>query len=607
MPDPAAPTAHVPRARATLTPSRSGLLRDGRPHQIVAGGMHYFRVHPEQWRDRLLRLAELGVNALDTYVAWNFHEPVEGEPMFAGWRDLERYVELAAGAGLDVVLRPGPYICAEWDNGGLPAWLTADADVRLRSADPRFLDPVRRWFDVLLPRLVPLQAAYGGPIIAVQVENEFGSFGSDPQYLAALRDLLVDRGIVELLFTADGATDAMQQRGAIPGVLAAATFGSHPDCASEVMRRARPDDPFVCAEFWNGWFDHWGERHHVRSANDAADDIATIVRGGGSVSIYMAHGGTNFGLWAGANHDGTALQPTVTSYDSDAAIAENGALTPKFDAIRTALWPGASYTGVEFDASPETLHPRVLPVEHGSGLLDGLRRAAAARPGGDRESSAPPTFEQLGIAHGMLLHSTRLEASGQVLGLSGLHDRATVFLDGAVIGVIDRTEGEVLLPSRTGGSRLELLVENRGRINYGPLLGQGKGILGGVTIEGRPLTGWRTTTLELDAWTTEHLAASRRGEPCGDAGFAVAHLDVEEPRDAFLALPGFGRGFVWVGGFLLGRYDSVGPQHTLYAPAPLFTPGRNTITVLELERRGRSIEVRSQADLGVREEFVETL
>jgi Beta-galactosidase len=598
-----------------LTVADGTLQRAGAPHRLIAGSMHYFRVHPGHWDDRLARLADLGVNTLDTYIAWNFHERVEGERRFDGWRDVERYLELAADIGLDVVVRPGPYVCAEWDNGGLPAWLTGRDGIRLRTTDPLYLGAVERWFDELIPRLTALQASRGGPIVAVQVENEFGSYGDDQAYLRRVRDALVDRGVTELLYTADGPTEWMQAAGSIPGVLATATFGSRPMDAARLLRGRRTGEPFMCAEFWNGWFDHWGEHHNVRSAGDASRVVSDILDDGGSVSIYMAHGGTNFGLWSGANHDGAGFQPTVTSYDSDAPIAENGALTEKYFAIRRRIWPGAC-GGVPFDEMPATLTPRTLAVTRRAGLLDALRGAGAPV-----RAEFPPSFDQLSQASGLVLYrvSAAVAPSGARLRFADLHDRAIVYVDGRRIGVVDTPDGVTTIPGPAvpGEVLIEVLVENQGRINYGPLLGQGKGILGPVTLEEIPLggtakvaatlRGWQAVPLPIDTWSADELSAVAASAPAGgDAGFATATLTVEEPADAFLALPGFGKGFVWIGDELLGRYWEVGPQRTLYVPAPMLTHGPNTITVLELDRLGDRIELRSTPDLGPEREYIET-
>ncbi|WP_086730395.1 glycoside hydrolase family 35 protein [Streptomyces carpinensis] len=597
-------TAHY--AKAVLTFSDGTLRRDGRPHRVLAGSLHYFRVHPEQWADRLLRLAALGLNTVDTYVPWNFHERSAGDVRFDGWRDLTRFARLAQQTGLDVIVRPGPYICAEWDNGGLPAWLTGTPGMRLRTSHGPFLDAVGRWFDELIPRVAELQAGRGGPVVAVQIENEYGSYGDDQAYVRWVRDALVERGVTELLYTADGPTPLMQDGGTVPGELAAATFGSRPAEAAALLRSRRPDEPFFCAEFWSGWFDHWGERHHVRSAASAAEGVGGILDAGGSVSLYMAHGGTNFGLWAGANHDGASLQPTVTSYDSDAPVAEHGALTPKFFALRERL---AALGGdvpplPPAPADPPLLAPRSLEVTRRAALLPALRSTTEPV-----RAPLPLSFEELAQASGLVLYTAEplLPPGRHELTVTGLHDRAQVFVDGAPVGVLDRETSSFTVPGGGVRVRLELLVENQGRINYGPLLGQGKGILGGVRVDRRLVHGWTMHRLPLDEWGPRETAgAASAAPPDGRAGFATALLEVTEPADAFLALPGFGKGFVWVNDTLLGRYWEIGPQTTLYLPRPLLRAGENTLTVLELERFGDHLALHEGPGLGPAEEYVET-
>ncbi|MFB7086983.1 glycoside hydrolase family 35 protein [Streptomyces sp. NPDC056296] len=597
--------ASPPPAAATLAYGDGVLLRGGRPHRVLAGSLHYFRVRPEQWADRLRRLAALGLNTVDTYVPWNFHERTEGAVRFDGPRDLARFVRLAQEEGLDVIVRPGPYICAEWDNGGLPAWLTGTPGMRLRTSHGPFLAAVDRWFDELIPRVADLQAGRGGPVVAVQIENEYGSYGDDQAYVRHVRDALVARGITELLYTADGPTPLMQDGGALPGELAAATFGSRPAQAAALLRSRRPGEPFFCAEFWNGWFDHWGEKHHVRSVESAAEAVDGILDEGGSVSLYMAHGGTNFGLWAGANHDGGGIQPTVTSYDSDAPIAENGALTPKFFALRERL-TGLDGAGARrpLPADPPLLAPRELPVTRRAALLAALRAAAEPVP-----APLPLSFEELSLASGLVLYEAEplLPPGSHELTVTGLHDRAQVFVDGTPVAVLDRESASFTVSGTGARVRLALLVENQGRINYGPLLGQGKGILGGVRVERRLVHGWTIRPLPLDEWTRQDTArAAAAAPPDGRAGFATATLSVDEPADTFVALPGFGKGFLWVNGTLLGRYWEIGPQATLYLPGPLLHPGDNTLTVLELERFGARITLHDRPGLGPAEEYVET-
>ncbi len=597
-----APTTRADRPGAALTYAGGALLRQGRAHRVLSGSLHYFRVHPQLWADRLQRVAALGLNTVDTYVPWNFHERTPGDIRFDGWRDLDRFVRLAQQAELDVIIRPGPYICAEWDNGGLPAWLTGTAGMRLRTSYPPFLESVGRWFDELVPRVAALQACHGGPVVAVQIENEYGSYGDDHGYVRWVRDALASRGITELLYTADGPTPLMLDAGTVPGELAAVTFGARPEEAAELMRSRRPDEPFFCAEFWNGWFDHWGERHHVRAAGSAAEVVRSILDADGSVSLYMAHGGTNFGLWAGANHDGDRLQPTVTSYDSDAPVAEHGAFTPKFFALRERLaGPSSAHP---LPAEPPVLAPRTLPVTRGAALLDALRTVTEPV-----QALGPLSFEELGQSFGLVLYTARpLLPTGEFeLTVWGLHDRAQVFLDGTPVGVLDRESASCTVTGAGERVRLELLVENQGRINYGPLLGQGKGILGGVRVDRRLVHGWSMHRLPLDEWTSSDLArAASLAPPGGAAGFASARLTITEPADTFLALPGFSKGFCWVNGELLGRYWAIGPQTTLYVPHPFLRAGENTVTALELEHLGDRIELRDRPSLGPTEEYIET-
>lgn len=610
-----APADGTSRPAPLLSYPHGTFLRGGQPHRVLAGSLHYFRVRPEQWADRLERVAAMGLNTVDTYVPWNFHQPRRGQPRFDGPRDIERFIALAQDTGLDVIVRPGPYICAEWDNGGLPAWLTGTPGMRLRSSYRPFLDEVARWFDEAIPRIAALQAGRGGPVVAVQVENEYGSYGDDHDYVAWVRDALVERGITELLYTADGPTDLMLDGGTLPDTLTTATFGARAAEAAELLRSRRTGEPFVCAEFWNGWFDHWGEKHHIRAVDSARDTLTEILDAGGSVSIYMAHGGTNFGLWAGANHDGTRLQPTVTSYDSDAPIAEHGGLGPKFFALRERLLAvtGAGEgqaggtdgsAGRPLPVTAPPLTPRALPVVRGAGLLGAL--TAMSQP---VASPHPPTFEELGQPSGLVLYRAhpRLPRGPQEVTVHGLHDRAQVFLDGAPAGVLDRETGSLTVEGTGEPVLLELLVENQGRINYGPLLGQGKGILGGVRVERRLVHNWSVHGLPLDEWPARDvLHAPSTAPPSGRAGFATARFTTDAPADTFLAFPGFGKGFVWINGTLLGRYWEIGPQVTLYVPAPLLAAGGNTVTVLELERFGDRIELRDRPELGPTEEYVET-
>jgi beta-galactosidase len=607
----------------TLTWSEGRLYRNGVPHQILSGALHYFRVHPDLWRDRLRRLADMGLNTVDTYVPWNFHQPRENEPAsHTGWRDLEHFVRLAAEEGLDVVVRPGPYICAEWSNGGLPSWLTG-RDVDLRSSDPAFLAAVGLWFDDLIPRLARLQANLGGGIVAVQVENEFGSFGDDAEYMRWSREALVSRGITELLFTADGPTDLMLDGGTLAGTLTTVTMGSKAQQARHLLASRRPDEPFIVAEFWNGWFDHWGEPHHVRGVDSAASTLADIIRDGGSASIYMVHGGTNFGLWAGANERDGVLQPTITSYDSDAPIAEDGVLTEKFYAMREVLGTTAP---IRSEPRLPVLPAASLPVTRGSALQVGIDAITLATGASLTTGSRPASFEQLALDSGMVRYTAypRVPMGETTLTFGDVRDRGIVYVDGARVGVVDAASTTVTVLGTGRVIELIVIVENMGRVNYGQLLGQHKGLLGKVLVGQRAVQGWTSQPIALQDWAADELAlatvAAGGGDDVGTAsadvnsaetenaatsGFATATLTVETAADTFLALPGFGKGFVWVNGFLLGRYWHVGPQMTYYCPAPLLHAGENTITVLELDHFGTSIDLRTEPELGPPEEYIE--
>jgi len=596
-----------PDIAPAITSRQGQLFRDGRPYRILAGALHYFRVHPAQWEDRLRRLAAMGANTVDTYVAWNFHERTEGEPRFDGWRDLEAFIRLAGEVGLDVYLRPSPYICAEWSNGGLPFWLTGRVSA-LRTSDPAYLAAVDRWYDALIPRIVPLQAAFGGPIVAVQIENEYGSYGSDRAYLEHQRDALLTRGIVELLTTADGITPDMVTHGSVAGALPTFTFGTGVSTAQELRLQ---EDALMCSELWGGWFDHWGEQHHVRSAQSMIGTVEELLAAGGSVSVYMAHGGTNFGLWNGANHDG-ALQPTITSYDSDAPIGEGGALNAKFEALRAAFAP------FHDGELPERPAPAPMQTAQAAPLrpVASLRAFAGSLPVVGESTPLPQTFEQLGVEDGIVVYQAHIDVPADAtVDIDTLHDRATVFIDDERIGTLERDRRlSLALPGAARRATLTIVVESLGRINYGPRTGEGKGIMHGVRINGRRYVhGWTHRALPRDgvpsAGAREAADAVAPAEvpaksAADDAGVARAAIDVETPADAWLAFPGGAKGMVWLNGFLLGRYWKVGPQQTLYAPGPLWKAGANEIVVLDTDELGPTVEVRESPDFGPTEEFV---
>ncbi|WP_084956550.1 glycoside hydrolase family 35 protein [Thermoactinospora rubra] len=559
---------------------------DGREFRVLSGALHYFRVVPGHWRHRLRMLRAMGLNTVETYVPWNLHEPGPGR--FTRVEELGAFLDAAAEEGLLAIVRPGPYICAEWDNGGLPAWLTARPGVRVRTSDPRYLAHVDRYLAEVIPRVAERQVTRGGNVIMVQVENEYGSFGTDRDYLRHLADRLTGHGVEVPLFTSDGPEDWYLTGGTLPGVPATVNFGSDPERAFATLREHRPGDPLFCMEFWCGWFDHWGQEHVTRDPEEAAATLERLLATGASVNVYMAHGGTSFGTWAGANrtgelHDGP-YRPTVGSYDYDAPIDERGAPTAKFWLFREVL---ARHTGElpEVPPTPPALPPSSVPLTESVRLADsGL--------GAESTSPTPPSFEDLGMAHGLVRY--RVEVPGprgpRPLTVDGLRDRAHVSVDGEPVAVLER-DGERPGLAVAGPATVELLVESMGRTNFGPRLGERKGVDG--VLHGRQyLHGFSVTAYPLEDVSGVRFEPGTAAAP---PAFFRGVLEAGEPADAFVALPGWGKGYVWVNGFCLGRYWERGPQRALYLPAPLLRAGGNEIVVLELDRvGGPAVEIRPE-------------
>lgn len=562
-----------------LTISGDHFELNQRAFRILSGAMHYFRILPEYWEDRLYKLRAMGLNSVETYVAWNLHEPYPGKFDFSGRLDLGRYLELAAKAGLQAIVRPGPYICSEWDLGGLPAWLLADPDMRLRCVYPPYLAAVDRFFAALLPHIAPHQISRGGNVIAVQVENEYGSYGNDQAYLRHIEKRLREGGVDVLLFTSDGPEDKMLQFGALPHLLKTANFGSRAAAAFAKLREYQPQGPLMCGEFWNGWFDHWGEPNHTRSAEDAAAALDEILQHGDSVNFYMFHGGTNFGFMSGANEaPGPAYLADITSYDYDAPLSEAGDPTPKYFAFREVLSRYTDLPNLPAPAPAPKMALEPFEMSESVGLFKVL--ASLSNP---VSSPTPLPMERLGHNSGFILYRTRINASGiqSSLTLRDVHDRAQVFLDGQQIGVLEREHHQDTLDVKipTGGAQLDILVENMGRVNYGPNLVDRKGITDAVLLGQQMLFDWDIYPLELD--DLSELPFATRSVGAGPAFYRGA-FQVIDPLDTFLSLPGWNKGVAWINGFNLGRYWRRGPQQTLYVPAPLLRKGKNELILLEL-------------------------
>ncbi|MFE9044799.1 beta-galactosidase [Streptomyces sp. NPDC007818] len=580
-----------------LQTDKTGFLLDGQPFRFLSGGLHYFRVHPEQWQDRLRKARLMGLNTVETYVPWNLHQPRPDRFVLDGGLDLPRFLDLAAAEGLHVLLRPGPYICAEWEGGGLPSWLLTEPDIRLRTRDPRFLAAVDDFFRRLLTPLRPYLASRGGPVLAVQVENEYGAYGDDTAYLEHIADSLRACGVDVPLFTCDQPADL--ERGALPGVLATANFGSRSAHHLADLRARRPEGPLMTTEFWIGWFDRWGARHVVRDPDDAARELDEVLAAGASVNFYMFHGGTNFGFTNGAN-DKHTYRPTVTSYDYDSPLDEAGDPTEKYTAFRDVI---AKYAPVPDGPVPAPGAKLAVPAV-------ALTQSAELLPSADALTSRtasrrPLTMEELEQDFGFVLYETTVPVRGPaLLEIEHVRDRAQVFVDGQPAGVLERENHEHALAftAPRAGSVLSILVENQGRVNYGQGIHDRKGLLGAVLVDGVEPTAWTNRPLPLDTLEDVPFAITTT-TPVGPA-FHRGTFDVAEPADTYLHLDGWTKGNAWVNGFPLGRYWSRGPQKSLYVPAPVLRAGTNEIVVLELHAgpRGRTVDFRATPDLGPTEE-----
>lgn len=539
-------------------------LLDGAPHRVLSGALHYFRVHPELWADRIHKARLMGLNTIETYVAWNAHEPRRGQWDSSGWNDLGRFLDLVAAEGMHAIVRPGPYICAEWHNGGLPVWLTSMPGIGLRRSEPQYLDAVagylRRVYEIVAPR----QIDAGGPVILVQIENEYGAYGDDARYLEHLVRLTRDAGVVVPLTTVDQPQPAMLRAGTLPGLHTTGSFGSRAAERLATLREHQPTGPLMCSEFWVGWFDWWGGVHHTAGTGDAARELDALLAAGASVNIYMVHGGTNFGLTNGANDKGR-YAPTVTSYDYDAPLDEAGDPTEKFFAFREVI---ARYAPVP-DALPEPATPApVFEVP--------LVAHAWALPEGGETHDAPPTFEQLDHLGALVRYEADLPAFDGLAALEfdEVRDLAWVQVDGVPIGTLSRARHERALAVPSG--RVSVLVEEQGRVNYAERLGEPKGLIGLPRLDGAPLRGWRALPIDLDTIPTGARVAAGRSVLRGE-------FLLQRPAELFLDTTGWGKGFAFVNGLLLGRYWRNGPQRTLVVPAPATRVGGNELVVVELE------------------------
>ncbi len=557
-----------------LTADSGRFVFDGRPLQIISGEMHYARVPREYWRDRLRKARAMGLNTISTYVFWNLHETTPGAFDFAGQKDVATFIRLAGEEGLHVILRPGPYVCAEWDLGGYPAWLFADSAIVLRSIDPRFTGPAERWLDRLGRELTPLLASHGGPIIAVQVENEYGSFDRDTAYMDWQRGALAHAGFTDVyLYTADG--DVQLPRGTRPGLGAVVNFGvGDADSAFARLARFRPGAPLMSGEYWAGWFDQWGRRHNTTNMERQVRELGWMLDRGYSVNLYMFHGGTTFGFMNGANIDGGRYYPQTSSYDYDAALDESGRPTPKYFAFRDLI---AAHTQDSLPPVPPSDSTIAVPPF----ALDGVA-SLWSQLGAPVHVDQPRSMETFGQSYGYIDYRTTLH--GAVHGTLVVHDvrdYAQIYLNGALVGTLDRrlAQDSLTLDAADTAARVDILVENSGRVNFNKALRtERKGITRSVELAGRTLTGWDVFTLPMSTAPHGRFDARTTNGPAFYHGTFV----LAKTGDTFLDTRDWGKGTVWINGHQLGRFWNIGPQQTLYVPGPWLVRGINDVVVFDL-------------------------
>lgn len=573
-----------------LTVNNESFYFEGEPFQILSGGMHYFRTVPDQWEDRLLKLKALGLNTVETYIPWNFHEPKKGAFNFSGMADIERFIELARSIGLYVILRPAPYICAEWEMGGLPSWLLKDKGLVMRSRHPSFLKHVEDYFAELLPKFKRHLYQNGGPVIAMQIENEYGAYGNDSAYLEFFKEQYNKHGLDTFLFTSDG-PDFIKQ-GSLPDVTTTLNFGSRVDESFGALEAFKPGSPKMVAEFWIGWFDYWTGEHTVRSGDDVAAVFKEIMEKNISVNFYMFHGGTNFGFMNGANHY-DIYYPTITSYDYDSLLTEGGKITEKYKAVQKVL---SEYTDVpaDFEEGGSAKAYGAVRMAESVSLFDVLDSISEKA-----EHIVPLAMEDIGQAYGYTLYRTSVNRQGELKMNSGnIRDRGFIYINGQYITTtyINDEDKTVVLNFSESVNTLEIFVENMGRANYGEHLTDQKGLLKNLWLGEQYFFHWEMFKIEMDRLPLDYQRSEQERFP----KFFRGTFDAEDGMDTYVDTQGFTKGNVFINGFNLGRYwNTAGPQQRLYLPGPLLKKENNEIVVLELENTTTDqIQLLDQPKLG---------
>ena len=552
-------------------------LRDGEEMKIISGAVHYFRNMKDTWNDIFKKMVAMGCNCVETYCAWNMHEKKVGVFDFTGNLDIKSFVEAARDEGLMVIVRPGPYICAEWEFGGLPWWLQTMEDMEIRCQNPTYMTRFKEYLSHLFDEIRPLLSTNGGPIIMLQCENEYGYYGDDKEYLKKLYETYRELGIDVPLFTSDGTGENHILDGMIEGCLSTLNFGSRVEENFKAHDRLFPNSPKMCMEMWNGWFDAWGDTfHHTTSAPDYAkvvDDMLTK----GNMNMYMMIGGTNFGFTSGANHY-EKFAPDVTSYDYDAPLSECGDITEKYMAVREVI---KKHTNKELPPVPKNREKRAygkVTLDENAGIFDNLDNLSTPV-----FSNVPKPMESYNQGYGYIAYTTRLNRAynDETLILQDLGDRAQVYINRELVGVLYVNDDSLRLKfTAKEGDILTILVENMGRANFGPKMMRKKGIVGRCMLgDGKIHFNWSVYSLPMDNLDKVKYD-NRATEP---SRFMRGYFTVDKAADTFLYLDNFKKGFVVINGFNLGRYWEIGPQRSLYVPKSILKEGKNEIVVFEYD------------------------
>ena len=572
----------IQKEKHTFSIGDKTFLLDGTPFLIKAAEMHYTRIPAEYWEHRIQMCKALGMNTICIYAFWNIHEQKEGEFDFKGQNDIAAFCRLAQKHGMYIMLRPGPYVCSEWEMGGLPWWLLKKKDIKLRTNDAYFLERTKCFMNEIGKELADLQVSRGGNIIMVQVENEYGAYATDKEYIANIRDIVKGAGFTDVpLFQCDWSSTF--QRNGLDDLVWTINFGTgaNIDAQFKKLQEARPNAPLMCSEFWSGWFDHWGRKHETRDAETMVSGIKDMLDRHISFSLYMTHGGTTFGHWGGANSP--AYSAMCSSYDYDAPISEAGWATPKYYKLREMLMQYADSAQVIPDAPaaypvieiPEFALKEVAP------LFDNLPEPKLS------EDIKP--MEQFDQGWGTILYRTSLPEvkGGTTLLIDEVHDWAQVYADGKLLGRLDRRRGQnsLVLPSLQKGTRLDILVEAMGRVNFDVAIHDRKGITDKVELltetDKRELKNW-----EVYSFPVAHdFAESKKyveGEKLDAPAYYRATFELDQVGDVFLDMQTWGKGMVWVNGKAMGRFWKIGPQQTLFMPGCWLKKGKNEIIVLDL-------------------------